>query len=68
VSRDGRGLRDPAGIAGVISATSTASSRERLVEAAVTARDRAARALQAEARRAFEEANRQWGMIFNLAL
>jgi hypothetical protein len=66
--REGRGLRDPAGIAGVIPATCSAPTRERLVDAAATARDRAALALQAERRNALAEANRQWGIIFNVAL
>jgi hypothetical protein len=66
--REGRGLRDPAGSAGVISAASTMSARDRLVEAAIAARDRARKALQAEARGAFAEANRQWGIIFNRVL
>lgn len=68
VRREGRGLRDPSGVAGVIPSTSSGPARDRLVDAAATARDRAALALQAERRNAFDEANRQWRTVFNRVL
>jgi hypothetical protein len=52
----------------VISATLSTNARERLVEAAVTARDRGAIALDSEERGDFAEANRQWGIVFRQKL
>lgn len=66
--REGRGLRDPEGIAGVIPATTSVPARARLVAASITARDRAAVALDAEARGDFAEAVRQWSIVFNRVL
>jgi hypothetical protein len=68
VRREARGLRDPEGIAAVVPATSSMPTQVRLVEVAITARDRAALALDAEARGDFREATRQWGIVFNRLL
>lgn len=68
VNRDARGLRDPAQIAGVISAASTAPARERLVDAAAYALDHAIAAIAAEKKGNLAEANRQWGIVFNRSL
>lgn len=66
--RESRGLQDPAGIAGVIPANDSSHARERLTEAAITARDRATLALKAQSVGDFAEANRQWSLIFNWSL
>jgi hypothetical protein len=64
--RNGRGVRDPAGIAGVIPATHSEPALERLVNAAALARERCGAALKAADCEEWAEANRQWCLLFNL--
>jgi hypothetical protein len=59
------GLPDPCGIAGDILATDTEKQRQLLMKAVEYASYHAGAAVAAEARRDFEEANRQWGRVFN---
>ncbi len=66
--RESRGLQDPEGIAGVITATDSKTARDRLTEAALSARERADQALAAQEDNDFAEAHRQWSLIFNQAL
>jgi len=63
--RDARGLRDPGGVAGVISACSNQGRRDALVTAARYARDHSDYAIDAERSRKNDEAARQWGIVFN---
>ena len=65
--REGRGMRDPVGIAGTIAAVHSDAARERLANAAASARDRSAAALKAARHQNYVEANRQWSLIFNVA-
>jgi len=65
VERDCRGLRDPVGIAGIISAADTQAKLEKVYTAAEYALQHAKAAIQAEAWKDFEEANRQWSIVFN---
>lgn len=66
--RDARGLRDPGGIAGIISASSNQGQRDALVTAARYARDHADYAIYAERSRNNNEATRQWEIVFNCDL
>lgn len=65
VARHGRGLRDPGGVAGIISASPPQGQRDRLCVAARFALQHADSALHAESMRRDHEANRQWGIVFN---
>lgn len=58
-------LPDPCGIAGAIEATDTDVQRDLLRRAVEYALGHADAAIAAEARRDFEEANRQWNLVFN---
>lgn len=58
-------LPDPCGIAGDIPATDTEPQRQLLMKAVEYASYHASAAVVAEARGNFEEANRQWGLVFN---
>ena len=58
-------LRDPCGIAGEIPPTKTTAQRESLYQSALYASVHANAALEAEGRRQYEEANRQWELVFN---
>jgi predicted nucleotidyltransferase len=68
VERDVRGLRDPGGVAGIISASSYQGQLDRLYAAAQFAREHADSALYAERIGKPSEAIRQWGIVFNRAL
>lgn len=63
--RECRGLRDPLGIAGVIYAAKTDPQWNAICAAVAAALDRSRAAVEAEARKDFEEANRQWNILFN---
>lgn len=68
VQREVRGLRDPGGVAGLITASSNEAQLDRLFSAAQFARDHANSALRAESLGKYSEANRQWGIVFNRSL
>lgn len=65
VERECRGFRDPVGIAGVIPAADTQPKLRKVNSAAEYALKHAKAAIQAEAWKDFEEANRQWSIVFN---
>lgn len=58
-------LPDPCGIAGKIAATDTEWQRQELLKAVEYAAYHSDSAVRAEARRDFEQANRQWALMFN---
>lgn len=64
-SRSAMGLRDPLGISGIVPAASTQPGREACHRAVVYAADHSSRALEAEYRGQFQEAQRQWNIVFN---
>lgn len=68
VEREVRGLRDPGGVAGLITANSNQAQLDRLFAAAQFARDHATAALHAENLGKYSEANRQWGIVFNRSM
>jgi predicted nucleotidyltransferase len=63
--RECRGFRDPCGVAGTIYATQTRPQWDSLNNAVAYALQHATAALASEAVRNFEEANRQWSIVFN---
>jgi hypothetical protein len=63
--RECRGLRDPLGISGNIYAVKTDAQWEDVNTSVNKALRHAGTALVAENDRDFEEANRQWGIVFN---
>jgi len=63
--RECAAFRDPLGIAGLISAAKTQAQRETLLNAVDHALYHAQAAVAAEALKDFEEANRQWDIVFN---
>lgn len=63
--RECRGLRDPLGIAGVLYAVKTSAQHEQLVAAIDYAADHSQRAIVAEHNRQWDEALRQWDIVFN---
>lgn len=63
--RECRGFRDPLGIAGVIYAAKTDPQWNAMCAAVAAALDRSRAAVAAEAIKDFEEANRQWDILFN---
>ena len=65
VERHGRGLRDPGGVAGIISASPSQGQRDRLFAAARFALQHADSALHAGSLGRDHEASRQWGIVFN---
>lgn len=65
VTRECRGLRDPLGICDIIYASTTEAQVEDVNEAANYALQHAEAAIIAESKRNYEEANRQWGIVFN---
>jgi hypothetical protein len=65
VQRQGRGLRDPGKVAGIITASTYSGQRDAIVNAARYAREHADRAMYAERIRDSGEAVRQWGIVFN---
>lgn len=68
VQREVRGLRDPGGIAGILTACSFEGQLGRLFVAAQTALGHATSALHAESIGKHTEATRQWGIVFNRRL
>lgn len=66
--RECRGLRDPLGMSGVIYATKTDAQREEINNDVNYAFEHAKKALYAESWRDFEEANKQWNIVFNWAM
>lgn len=66
--RECRGLRDPLGISGVIYAAKTDAQWEEINNAVNYAFEHAKKALYAEAWKNYEEANRQWNIVFNWAM
>jgi len=64
VGRRVRGLQDPEGIAGIISASNGQSGLDRAYSAAIAALEHSEVALAAEARGNHAEARRQWGIVF----
>lgn len=65
VDRECRGLTDPLGISGVIYAAKTEPQWEIINDAVSYAFEHAKAAFLAEMRRDFEEATRQWSIVFN---
>lgn len=65
VSRECRGFRDPLGIAGTVDAAQTEAQWEVINDAADFALEHSRAALIAERSKDFEEANRQWSIVFN---
>ncbi|MFZ2542073.1 MAG: hypothetical protein WAW75_09935 [Gallionella sp.] len=63
--RECRGLRDPVGVAGVLYAVQTEAQHEQLLAAVEYAAAHADRAVYAESRKDWNEAFRQWDMVFN---
>ncbi len=63
--RECRGLRDPCGIAGTIYAAQTEHQWQAANVAVSFALDHARAALSAEVVKDYEEANRQWSIVFN---
>lgn len=63
--RDCRGVRDPIEIAGTIYASNTDAQLEVVNQAVNYAFSHAQSAMQAEAWKDYEEANRQWNIVFN---
>lgn len=63
--RECRGLRDPLGVAGVLNAVQTPAQAEQLVTAVNYAADHSQRAIEAEYRGDWNEALRQWDIVFN---
>ena len=68
VRQKGRGLPDPASVSEVIAASYSKTAIEHLYDAAKTAAEHAQAALDAQARGAYSEANREWGAIFKRRL
>jgi predicted nucleotidyltransferase len=58
-------LADPCGISGRIGASNTETQRQQLVTSVGFARMHAEAALIAQAKKAAQEANRQWNLVFN---
>lgn len=65
VERECRGLRDPLGISGIIYAAKTETQWEEINNAVNYALAHAKKALYAESWKDYEEANRQWNIVFN---
>lgn len=65
VKREIRGLRDPAGVAGIVTASAHQGHIDRLLNAAQFAREHAYSALRAEDAGRLIEASRQWSLVFN---
>jgi hypothetical protein len=63
--RECRSLQDPLGLSGYIHATQTSAQLETVKDAVKNSFARASKAVAAEAVRDFEEANRQWSIVFN---
>lgn len=63
--RECRGLRDPVGVAGVLYAVQTQAQYEQLRSAVEYAADHADRAVYAESKKNWNEALRQWNIVFN---
>lgn len=63
--RECRAMHDPYGIAGNIPAVKSASQRERSLASVISSRDHAASAVYADSRGDFNEARRQWDIVFN---
>jgi hypothetical protein len=63
--RQCRGLRDPIGIAGVVNAAGTEAQLEKVNNAVAYALNHSTAALAATAVNDFQEANRQWSLVFN---
>jgi len=63
--RECRGLQDPLGIAGVIYVAQTNPQWEAICKAVSYGLEHARAAIASEAVRDFEEANRQWNIVFN---
>mgnify|MGYP000745878555 CR=1 FL=1 len=63
--RECRGLHDPLGVAGTLYAAQTQVQYDQLVAAVDYAADHAQRATEAESRRDWTEARRQWSIVFN---
>ena len=64
-SRECRGLRDPIGLAGVLQSVKTEAQATRLIDAVEHAWTHAAKALLAERGKDWNEAFRQWNLVFN---
>ena len=64
-NRECRGLRDPLGIAGVLYAVQTTAQAEQLVSAVDYAAEHAQSAVEAQERKDWKEALRQWDIVFN---
>lgn len=63
--REARALRDPVGVAGLISASATATQKESVTNSLNSSADHARRAHLAEMNGNDLEANRQWQIVFN---
>lgn len=67
-SRAGRSLQDPLGISGLIPCATTYAQQDSVAKAASYALDHADRALRAEWTGDYDEAYRQWDLVFNRQL
>lgn len=63
--RECRGLRDPVGVAGVVYAAATDAQRVKINNSVNYALDHSKSAILAAKKNDFEEANRQWSLVFN---
>ncbi len=63
--RECRGLRDPLGISGVIYSAKTNAQWEDINSSIVSALSHAKSAMVADAAQDYQEANRQWSIVFN---
>lgn len=64
-ARGGRGLQDPLSISGIIPAASTRRGAELCHQSVLHSLDHGRRAVMAEHAGNFQEAARQWGIVFN---
>lgn len=63
--RQCRGLRDPMGVAGIVTAVKTEAQLETLSSLIESSYLHATKALTAEYNKQYQEANRQWNIVFN---
>lgn len=68
VRREVHGLSDPAGVSGVILASSSIGARDRLCDSVKAAADKAQAALDAQTRGEIASARREWKALFKRRL
>jgi hypothetical protein len=64
-ARQGRALRDPVGVSGVVTSAGTQAKKDALVVSVTESAMHATSAFQAELSDNTEEAIRQWNIVFN---